>query len=94
MPQKEDGKYILFYGSTMSRPWKKHILTFVFQALGFNMTLGICSFYIELFPPLFGYPSKHMESLHCLLHRELISMACCLSLIICCAIFQGKFYPT
>jgi hypothetical protein len=57
----------------MSRPWTKHILSFVRQALGFNMTLGSCSRYIELCPPPFGYSSKHMESLRCLLHRELMS---------------------
>jgi hypothetical protein len=61
----------------MSHPWTKHILPFVHQALGFNMTLGSCSCYIELCPPPFGYPSKHMESLCCLLHRELMSMPCC-----------------
>jgi hypothetical protein len=37
------------------------------------MTLGSCSRYIELCPPPFGYSSKHMESLRCLLHRELMS---------------------
>jgi hypothetical protein len=37
------------------------------------MTLGSCSHYIELCPPPFGYSSKHMESLSCLLHRELMS---------------------
>jgi hypothetical protein len=78
----------------MSRPWTKHILSFVRQALGFNMTLGSCSRYIELCPPPFGYSSKHMESLCCLLHRELMSMPCCLSLIICRAIVQGKFLPS
>jgi hypothetical protein len=61
----------------MSHPWTKHILSFVRQALGFNMTLGSCSRYIELCPPPFGYPSKHMESSHCLLHHELMSMPCC-----------------
>jgi hypothetical protein len=60
----------------MSHPWTKHILSFVHQALGFNMTLGSCSRYIELCPPPFGYSSKHMESLCCLLHRELMSMSC------------------
>jgi hypothetical protein len=59
----------------MSLPWTKHILPFVRQALGFNVTLGSCSRYIELCPPLFGYSSKHMESLHCLLHSELMSNA-------------------
>jgi hypothetical protein len=56
------------------------------------MTLGSCSLYIELCPPKFGYPSKHMESLRCLLHRELMSMPCFLGLIFCRAFFQGKFY--
>jgi hypothetical protein len=74
--QKEEGKRIFFlFGSTMSHPWTKHILLFVRQALGFNMTLGGCSHYIELCPPPFGYYSKHMESLCCLLHRELMSNA-------------------
>jgi hypothetical protein len=74
IPQKEEGKRIFFlFGSTMSRPWTKHILSFVRQALGFNTTLGGCSRYIELCPPPFGYSSKHMESLHCLMHRELMS---------------------
>ena len=88
------GKVFSFYGSTMSRPWTKYILLFIRQALGFNMTLGSCSCYIELCPPPFVYSSKHMESLHCLLHRKLMSISCCLSLIICRAIVQGKFYPT
>jgi hypothetical protein len=88
------GKVFSFYGSTMSHPWTKHILPFVHQDLGFNMTLGSCSRNIELCPPPFGYSSKHMESLRCLLHRELMSMSCCLSLIISHAIVQGKFYPT
>jgi hypothetical protein len=79
----------------MSLPWTKHILLFVCQALGFNMTLGSCSRYIELCPPPFGYSSKHMESLCCLLHRELMSKyPCFLSLIICHAIVQGKFLPS
>jgi hypothetical protein len=47
----------------MSRPWTKHILPFFRQALGFIMTLESYSHYIELFPPLFYYSSKHMESL-------------------------------
>jgi hypothetical protein len=58
------------------------------------MTLGSCSHYIELCPPPFGYSSKHMESLHYLLHRELMSMPCCLSLIICRTIVQGNFLPS
>ena len=40
--------------------------------MGFNMTLGSCSRYIELCPPPFGYSSKHMESLCCLLPRKLM----------------------
>jgi hypothetical protein len=88
------GKVFSFYGSTMSHPWTKHILSFFRQDLGFNMTLGSFSRNIELCPPPFGYPSKHMQSLCCLLHRELMSMSYCLSLIISHAIFQGKFYPT
>jgi hypothetical protein len=76
IPQKEEEKRIFFlFGSTMSHPWTKHILPFVRQALGFNTTLGSCSRYIELCPPPFGYSSKHMESLCCLLHRELMSNA-------------------
>jgi hypothetical protein len=58
------------------------------------MTLGSCSHYIELCPPLFGYSSKHMESLCCLLPRKLMLMPCCLSLIICHAIVQGRFLPS
>jgi hypothetical protein len=80
------GKLFFFYGNTMNIPWKNHILLFVRQDLGFNMTLGSCSRNIELCPPLFGYSSKHMESLHCLLHRELMSVPCCRSLIISHAI--------
>jgi hypothetical protein len=57
------------------------------------MTLGSYFRYIELCPPPFGYSSKHMESLRCLLHRELMSMPYYLSLIICHAIVQGKFLP-
>jgi hypothetical protein len=78
----------------MSCPWKNYILLFVRQAMEFNMTLGRCSRYIEMCPPPFGYSSKHMESLCCLLHRELMSMPCCLSLIICHAIVQGNFLPS
>jgi hypothetical protein len=58
------------------------------------MTLGSCSHYIELCPPPFGYSSKHMESLRCLLPRKLMLMPCCLSLIICHAVVQGKFLPS
>ena len=57
------------------------------------MTLGSCSRYIELCPPPFGYSSKHMESFRCLLPREFMLMPCCLSLIICRAVVQGKFLP-
>jgi hypothetical protein len=93
-PKGRREKYFLFFGSTMSRPWTKYILSFVCQALGFNMTLGSCSCYIELCPPPFGYSSKHMESLCCLLHRELMSTSRYLSLIICRAIVRGKFLST
>jgi hypothetical protein len=72
IPKKEEGKSIFFIGSTVSRPWKKHIFPFFRQTMGFNTTLGSCSFYIELCPPPFGYSSKHMESLCCLLPRELM----------------------
>jgi hypothetical protein len=70
MPQKEEGKGIFFIGSIMSRPWINHICLFVHQTMGCSMTLGIFSFYIELCPPPFGYSSKHMESLRCLLLRR------------------------
>jgi hypothetical protein len=93
IPQKEEGKStFFFFNNTMSHPWTKHILSFVCQALGFNMNLGSCYCYIELCPPPFGYPSKHLESLHCLLDRELMSMPCYLSLIFYRDFFQGKFY--
>jgi hypothetical protein len=92
-PKRGREKYFLCIGNTMSRPWIKNILMFVCQALAFNMTLGSYSCYIELCPPLFGYPSKHMESLHCLLPRELMLIPCCLSLMICHAIVQGNFLP-
>jgi hypothetical protein len=36
------------------------------------MTLGSFARYIELCPPPFGYSSKHMESLRCLLLRRLM----------------------
>ena len=88
------GKVFSFYGSTMSFPWTKHILPFVRQALGFNMTLGIFSHNIELCPPPFGYSSKHMESLCCLLPCKFMLMPCCLSLIICRAIVKGNFLPS
>jgi hypothetical protein len=94
IPQKEEGKSIFFIGSIMSHPWIKHICLFVHQTLGFNMTLGSCSHYIELCPPPFGYSSKHMESLCCLLPRKLMLMPCCLSLIICHAVVQGNFLPS
>jgi hypothetical protein len=58
------------------------------------MTLGSCSRYIELCPPPFGYSSRHMESLHCLLPRELMLIPCYPSLIICRAIVQGNFFPS
>jgi hypothetical protein len=92
-PKRGREKYFLFVGSIMSCPWKKRILLFVHKDLGFNMTLGSCSRYIELSPPPFGYSSKHMESLCFLLHHELMSIPCCLSLIICRAIVQGNFLP-
>jgi hypothetical protein len=72
-PKRGREKYFLFIGNTMSCTWTKHILSFVPQSLGFNMTLGSCSHYIELCPPPFGYSSEHMETLWCLLHRELMS---------------------
>jgi hypothetical protein len=72
IPQKEEGKSIFFIGSIMSRPWIKHICLFVHQTMGCSTTLGRFSRYIELCPPLFGYPSKHMESLRCLLLRRLM----------------------
>jgi hypothetical protein len=78
----------------MSHPWIKHICMFVHQTLGFNTTLGSCYLYIELCPPLFGYSSKHVESLCCLMPRKLMLMPCFLSLIICCAIVQGNFLPS
>jgi hypothetical protein len=66
---------IFFIGSIMSRPWIKHICPFVHHTMGCSMTLGIFSRYIELCPPLFGYSSKHMESLCCLLlHRLMINI--------------------
>jgi len=92
IPQKEDGKSIFFIVSIMSRPWIKHICSFDHQTMGCSMTLGRFSHYIELFPPPFGYPSRHMESLHCLLYHELMSMPCFLSLIIFHAFIQGKSY--
>jgi hypothetical protein len=58
------------------------------------MTLGICSRYLELCPPPFGYSSKHMESLHCLPPRKIMLIPCCLSLIIFCDIVQGNFLPS
>ena len=91
-PKRGREKSFLFVDNTMSHLWKNHILSFVLQALVFNMTLGSCSRYIELCPPLFGYFSKHMESLRCLLHHELMSMPCCMSLIFCCDFIQGNFY--
>ena len=72
MPQKEEGKSIFFIGSIMSRPWIKHIYLFVHQALGCSTTLASCSRYIELCPPPFGYSSKHVQSLCCLLLRKLM----------------------
>jgi hypothetical protein len=93
-PKRGRENYFLYIGSTMSHPWIKHILLFFLQDLGFNMTLGSCSHYIELCPPPFGYSSKHRESLCCLLHHELMSMSCCLSLIIFHTIFQGNFLPS
>jgi hypothetical protein len=91
-PKRGREKYFIFVDNTMSHPWKKHILLFVSQDLGFNMTLGSCSRYIELCPPPFGYPSTHLESSHCLLHHELASMPCSLSLIFCRAFVQEKSY--
>src|ERR1700722_17255146 len=75
----------------MSRPWIKHICSFDHQTMGCSMTLGSFSRYIELCPPPFGYSSKHMESLCCLLLRRLIINICCLSCITCRAIIQGNF---
>jgi hypothetical protein len=59
-----------------------------------NTTLGSYSLFIELCPPPFGYYSKHMESLCCLLPHKIMLMPCCLSLIICRAIVQGNFLPS
>jgi hypothetical protein len=78
----------------MNHPWIKHMCLFVCQTLRCNMNLGSCSHYVELCPPLFGYSSKHMESLCCLLPRKLMLMTCYLSLIICRAIVQGNFLPS
>jgi hypothetical protein len=72
IPQKEDGKSIFFIGSIMSRPWIKHICSFDHQTMGCSTTLGSFSLYIELCPPPFGYSSKHMKSLRCLLLRRLM----------------------
>jgi hypothetical protein len=94
IPQKEEGKSIFFIGSIMSHPWIKHICLFVRQNLGFNTTLGSCSHYIELCPPPFGYSSKHMESLCCLMPHKLMLIPSYLSLIICRAIVQGNFLPS
>jgi hypothetical protein len=91
-PKRGREKYFLFIGNTMSCPWINHICPFVFQTLGFNMNLGSYSHYIELCPPSFGYSSKHMESLCCLMPCKLMLMTCCLSLIICRDIIQGNFY--
>jgi hypothetical protein len=91
-PKRGREKYFLFVNNTMSHPWTKHILSFVRQALGFNMTLGSCYRYLEMCPPSFAYPSKHLESLCCFLHCELMSMACFLSIIFCRSFIQGKFY--
>jgi hypothetical protein len=88
------GNMYYFFNSTESLPWTKQILPFVHQELGSSMTLGSCSRYIELCPPPFGYFSKHIESLCCLLHREIMSMSCCLNLIIFCVFVQGNFHPT
>jgi hypothetical protein len=93
-PKRGREKYFLCIGNIMSHPWIKHICPFVRQTLGFNTTLGSCSRYIDLCPPPFGYSSKHMESLHCLLPRKLTLMPCYLSLIICRAIVQGKVLPS
>jgi hypothetical protein len=68
IPQKEDGKGIFFIGSIMSHPWIKHICS----TMGCSMALGSFAHYIELCPPPFGYSSKHVESLHCLLLRRLM----------------------
>ena len=40
--------------------------------MGCSTTLGSFARYIELCPPPFGYSSKHMESLRCLLLRRLM----------------------
>jgi hypothetical protein len=72
IPQKEEGKSIFFIGNIMSRPWIKHICLFAHQTMGCSTTLGSFSRYIELCSLPFGYSSKHMESLHCLLLRRLM----------------------
>jgi hypothetical protein len=56
----------------MSRPLIKHICPFEYQTMGCSTTLGSFDRYIELCPPPFGYSSKHMESLRCLLLRRLM----------------------
>ena len=94
IPKRGDEIYKFFFREQDSHPLTKHILPFFLQALGSSTTFRSYSRYIEICPLPFGYSSKHMESLCCILHHRHMSMLHCLSLIIFHAFVQGKFYLT
>ena len=73
-PKKRMGKvFSLLTASWVSLGYSAYV-HLIHQTLGYSTTLGIFARYIELCPPPFGYSSKHMESLCCLLlHRLMIN---------------------
>jgi hypothetical protein len=90
IPKRGDGETFSFVGNNLVTLGQSTSFHFVLQALGSSMALGSCSRYIELCPPPFGYSSKHMESLWCLLCHRLMSITCFLSLFIYHALVQGE----
>ena len=71
-PKRGWEKYFLCWQHYESPLDKSTSVCLMHQTMGCSTTLGSFDRYIELFPPLFGYSSKHMESLRCLLLRRLM----------------------
>jgi hypothetical protein len=93
--KKRGQKNILFFnGNNLVTLGQSTSFILFCKALGFSMALGGCSHYIDLCPPPFGYSSKHMESLWCLMFHKLMSITHFMSLFIRHAIVQGKVLQT
>jgi hypothetical protein len=71
-PKRGWEKYFLYWQHNESPLDKAHLSCLIHQTMGCSTTLGSFARYIELCPPPFGYSSKHMESLRCLLLRRLM----------------------